>query len=289
MQKLKVLSLFSGIGGIDIGLEATGGFETVAFCEFDKDCQRVLKKNWPEVPIFKDVTGTYMGEGGLRDHYSISTEIREVDVICGGFPCQDISFAGARAGIIEGKKSSLWKEYYRIIKEVGPKYVIIENVEYLRKNGLGVVLNDLSRIGYDCEWACLTADAFGLPHQRKRLFLVSYPSRIGQHEYSGQELYLQTDQEWKDSQVDGQGKERESEFVEIRKILSPGSVEDFMHTRTDQRAAVSSVRRITNGIPCGNDERRRKARIKQLGNAVVPVIAEYIGKQILNYEELKWL
>ena len=159
---MNVLDLFSGIGGFSLGLERAG-MKTVAFCEVDKKCQAVLKKHWPDVPIFDDVS-TLTGE-----------QIEEkIDVICGGFPCQDISLAGKGAGLA-GKRSGLWSEFHRLIKEIRPKYAIIENVSALRSRGLDQVLGALSEIGYDAEWHCITASSVGAPHRRDRIWIVAYP------------------------------------------------------------------------------------------------------------------
>lgn len=159
---MNVLDLFSGIGGFSLGLERAG-MKTVAFCEVDKKCQAVLKKHWPGVPIFDDVSNL-KGE-----------DIEEtVDVICGGFPCQDISLAGKGAGL-EGKRSGLWSEFKRLIEEIKPRYAIIENVSALRSRGLDQVLREISEIGYDAEWHCITASSIGAPHRRDRIWIVAYP------------------------------------------------------------------------------------------------------------------
>jgi DNA (cytosine-5)-methyltransferase 1 len=163
---LRVLSLFAGIGGFDLGLEAAGGFETVAFCEADEGCRRVLAKNWPGVPIYDDVrdlSGQHLTADGIG-----------VDVICGGFPCQNISLAGRMEGI-EGAKSSLWQHYRRLIEQTRPRYVIIENSPVLRSRGLVTILGELATLGYDAEWHCLPANAFGAPHRRDRLWIMAYP------------------------------------------------------------------------------------------------------------------
>jgi len=159
---MNVLDLFSGIGGFSLGLERAG-MKTVAFCEVDKKCQAVLKKHWPGVPIFDDVSNL-KGE-----------DIEEtVDVICGGFPCQDISLAGKGAGL-EGKRSGLWSEFKRLIEEIKPRYAIVENVSALRSRGLDQVLREISEIGYDAEWHCITASSIGAPHRRDRIWIVAYP------------------------------------------------------------------------------------------------------------------
>lgn len=166
MTKLRVLDLFSGIGGFSLGLERTGGFETVAFCEIDPFCRRVLAKHWPEVPIYEDVR--------QLDASQLARDNLSPTVICGGFPCQDISAAGHRAGI-DGERSGLWREFARIIGDVRPRYVIVENSLGLVGH-LGRIAGDLSRIRYDAEWSPVSACSVGYPHMRKRLFVVAYPA-----------------------------------------------------------------------------------------------------------------
>jgi DNA (cytosine-5)-methyltransferase 1 len=175
MKKLKVLDLFSGIGGFSLGLEQTGGFETVAFCEIEPFPRKVLAKHWPEVPCYEDVT-KLTGDILLGDGIS-------VDVITGGFPCQDISCAGKQAGIGEGTRSGLWSEIVRLIGELSPRYVIVENVAALlggpseqRGGWFGRILGDLAECGYDAEWENIPAAALGAPHRRERVWLVAYRS-----------------------------------------------------------------------------------------------------------------
>jgi len=142
-NSLSVLDLFSGIGGFSLGLEATGGFETVAFCEQDAYADRVLEKHWPDVPSYDDVTT-------LTQKRLTEDGIKKIDVICGGFPCQDISTAGKGAGLA-GARSGLRSEYARLIGEVGPRWVVIKNVSALRGRGLSTVLQNLRALGYDAE------------------------------------------------------------------------------------------------------------------------------------------
>ncbi len=160
---LKVLDLFSGIGGFSLGLERTGGFETVAFCEIEEFPRRVLAKHWPGVPIHRDVRELKAEHVGA------------IDVICGGFPCQDISTAGKGAGLA-GERSGLWREYARLVGELRPRFVIVENVAALLGRGLGTVLGDLAALGYDAEWHCIPASAVGAPHLRDRIWIVAYPN-----------------------------------------------------------------------------------------------------------------
>ena len=165
---MKVGSLFAGIGGFDLGLERAG-MQSAWFCEADPFCRRVLGKHWPGVPCYPDVRE-------LR-----GADVEWVDVLCGGFPCQDLSVAGAGAGI-DGSRSGLWSEYARVIGEVRPRYVVVENVTDLLVRGkrwprapIGRVLGDLAALGYDAEWDCIPACAVGAPHQRDRVWIVAYP------------------------------------------------------------------------------------------------------------------
>jgi DNA (cytosine-5)-methyltransferase 1 len=166
MRKLTVGSLFAGIGGIDLGLERTGGFETVWQVEIDDYARRVLAKHWPNVRRWDDVR-TFPPE---------PAEEWRCDVICGGFPCQDISDAGSKLGL-SGKRSGLWREFARIIRVLRPLYVVVENVAALLDRGIGDVLGDLATIGYDAEWEVLSACAFGAPHTRERVFIIANSHR----------------------------------------------------------------------------------------------------------------
>lgn len=164
-SSMRVLDLFSGIGGFSLGLERAG-MQTVAFCEIKPFCRAVLAKHWPEVPTYENVetlTAKQLAADGIV-----------ADVICGGFPCQDISVAGKGAGLA-GARSGLWWEFYRLIQEIRPRYAIIENVAALRHRGLDAVLGSLSALGYDAEWHCIPASAIGAPHRRDRLWIVAYP------------------------------------------------------------------------------------------------------------------
>ncbi|MCC4295839.1 DNA cytosine methyltransferase [Brevundimonas aurantiaca] len=159
---MNFVSLFAGIGGFDLGLERAG-MTAVAQCEISPKCRYLLRQHWPEVQQFEDVCTMRAADVPHR-----------VRLICGGFPCQDISFAGKGAGLA-GERSGLWREYARLIGEFRPDYVVVENVAALLGRGLGDVLGDLASLGYDAWWDCIPASAVGAPHRRDRLWIVAYP------------------------------------------------------------------------------------------------------------------
>jgi len=154
-------SLFSGIGGFELGLERAG-FETRWQVENDRFASEVLKKHWPNVPNHGDIT---------RIDWS---GVERVDLVCGGFPCQDISVVGTRTGL-EGESSGLWTEFARCFRELRPRFVLVENSPALPVRGLSTVLGDLASLGYDAEWDCLPAAAFGATHIRARTWILAYP------------------------------------------------------------------------------------------------------------------
>lgn len=238
-EKLRVLDLFSGIGGFSLGLERTGGFETVAFCEIAPYCRAVLRKHWPDVRQYDDVR---------------TAEWPRADVITGGFPCQDISRAGERAGIT-GERSGLWRELVGAIRLVRPRYAIVENVAAILDGDLGVVLGDLAEIGYDAEWHCIPAEAVGARHQRDRLWLLSYP------------------------QCDGiQGGPAvaapRTEFGRAQQLPR------FLFASVVDAVSAARVWRADHGVSARLDVRRNMG----VGNTVLPQIPEIIGRAILEAE-----
>ena len=286
---MKVLDLFSGIGGFSLGLERAG-FETVAFCEFDKKAQLVLKKHWPDVPVYDDVrTLTY-------EH--LQTDGLNVDVICGGFPCQDISLAGKGAGL-DGERSGLWFEFHRLINEIRPKYAIIENVSALRSRGLDEVLRSLAEIGYDAEWHCIPASAVGAPHRRDRVWIAAYRNCDDGWNWSSSKPYQ--GKSWMES---GCSSERQFEQQPSKTLADTqqSGLEGRLHWWANQERkgehGYLGCCRSVHGQPIENwwsIEPRvgrvahgvsgRVDRLKQLGNAVVPQIPELIGRAILEYEK----
>jgi DNA (cytosine-5)-methyltransferase 1 len=167
---MRVLDLFSGIGGFSLGLERAG-METVAFCEFDKKAQLVLKKHWPEIPIYDDV----------RELSGKQFEGQTIDLICGGFPCQPFSVAGKQKG--EEDDRHLWPEYFRLIQEIRPRWVIGENVSGLINMGLDQVLSDLESADYSCQTLVIPACAVNAPHRRDRVWIIanSESARAGEN------------------------------------------------------------------------------------------------------------
>ena len=314
----RVLSLFAGIGGFDLGLERTGGFKTVAFCEFDKKAQLVLAKHWPGVPIYDDVR-TLTGERLAADGVA-------VDCIVGGFPCQDISTAGTGAGI-EGERSGLWADYARLIGELRPRNVIVENVSALLGRGLDRVLGDLASLGYDADWHCIPASRVGAPHRRDRIWIVAYPAsclrwalagsmgsssgacrrekargplqeglrhpRDGGLATGGATLAhaISLGQSGSGQLGDDGGTDTlaDAGFVNVKRFIS--RIADAQERQEQGQRPLGSCRdgdgwwavepevgRVAHGIP------GRVDRLKQLGNAVVPQVVELIGRAILAAE-----
>jgi len=160
---LKLLDTFAGIGGFSYAAEKlVGGFKTVQFIEIDPYCQQILNKNFPNIPIHDDIT-TYRAEP-----YS-------ADIICGGFPCTDISVAGRGEGITETTRSGLFFQLITTIRMVRPKYIILENVSAILNNGMDIVLGELYKAGYDAEWCCIPSSFVGACHQRDRIWIIAYP------------------------------------------------------------------------------------------------------------------
>ena len=161
---MRLLDLFSGIGGFSLAAQWVWGdeLEIVGFCEIEKYAQKVLQKNFPGVPIYDDITKLN------------GKDFKNIDLLTGGFPCQDISVAGKGAGL-EGARSGLWFEMHRIIREVRPRFALIENVPMLTVRGGTRVIADLAEIGYDAEWTIIGADDVGAWHRRKRIWIVAYP------------------------------------------------------------------------------------------------------------------
>lgn len=238
--QLTVLDLFSGIGGFSLGLERTGGFKTVAFCEIDPFCWKVIGRHWPAARVYTNITLAKLGD-------------ENVDVITAGFPCQDLSRAGGRAGL-SGERSGLWRYVVDTVRVVRPRYVLLENVAEILSDDLGTVLGDLASIGYDAEWHCIPASAVGAPHLRDRWWGIAYPHA----------------DENRREPVIGLWPKDNSHQPDEGRVFAGFPWWD----------AQPKVERVVDGLPTELDKRR----VAALGNSLVPQIPELIGHAILAAE-----
>ena len=287
---MNVLDLFSGIGGFSLGLERAG-MRTVAFCEIDPYCRRVLAKHWPDVPVYDDVrtlTASSLvanpdyqrqlqSQGCERDQWGWAGDCG-IDLICGGFPCQDISTAGKGAGIT-GARSGLWSEYARIVGEVRPRYVLVENVAALLGRGIERVLGDLAALGYDAEWHCIPASAVGAPHRRDRVWIVAHTRCLDSFGWGGEcggpqaagpcDRAARSGEHARDvADTNGAGCLEQWRGLPIRQELAAAECGGWWQSEPD-------VGRVATGVPARVD------RLRALGNAVVPQIPEIIGRAIM--------
>ena len=187
-KKYKHLDLFSGIGGFSLGLEATGAFETVAFCDYDQYCQKVLRKHWPWVTIYDDVKELNSERLSANGH-------TEVDIITGGYPCQPFSIAGRQKG--EQDPRHVWPEMFRLVKELRPTWVIGENVSGHIKLGLDTVLENLESEGYATRAFSISASSIGSNHQRERVWIIANTNELGWDNwiYNREERQVSNDKE----------------------------------------------------------------------------------------------
>lgn len=274
---MKFGSLFSGIGGIDLGLERAG-MECSWQVEIDPFCQKILKKHWPGVPKYEDVRN--VGKHNLKS----------IDLICGGFPCQPHSLAGKREA--SNDERDLWPEFYRIICELKPRWVLAENVPGLLSSEagrfFGAILRDLATSGYDAEWQSIPAAAFGAPHIRERVFIVAHheSERIGGLPISARgslEKSNDIDRLCEDvSDIDGTRLQKFpcrqfKVFQKPPETFQGGSINQAITTGKQRGwwSVEPGILRMVNGIP------HRVDRIRGLGNAVVPQVIEWIGKRIM--------
>ena len=232
---MRIGSLFAGIGGLELGLERAGVGRTVWQVELDPFCRQVLARHWPNATRYEDVTTVDW------------STVEPVEVLCGGFPCQPFSSAGARGGVFDPRWG--WPWFAHAIGVLRPRYVVVENVAALTTDPIawGCLLGDLHALGFDAEWEVLPASAFGAPHRRERLFLVAYPA--------------------------GEGLE--------------GRIEPTT-TRETQRELPCGLGRAGLGWPLPPDTSRVGYglpdwvdRVRATGNAVVPQVAEVVGRRLM--------
>lgn len=274
---MNALGLFSGIGGFELGLQRAG-FNIAAMCEIDPFCRRVLRKHWPSVKIYQDVC-RLTAEKLKRDGIS-------VDLVCGGFPCQDVSVSGKRAGL-SGTHSGLWREFARILGELRPHYAIVENTPGLLSLGFDDVLGDLATLGFDAEWHCIPAAAVGAEHKRDRVWIIANANSEWELQSKGSE---QEQRGWTGNRP---APSPHTNGTRLSRRLQAGANEcntsnigsrlrSIIRTTTpisrDYWHYQPTLGRRIYGVP------DRVDRIRALGNAVVPQIPEIIGRAILEYE-----
>jgi len=327
VNELTIGSLFSGIGGLELGFERTGRFKTIWHCEIEPYPSAVLEKNFPGVVNYGDITKVDW------------SKVERPDVLVGGFPCQDISVAGKGQGIKEGTRSGLWSEYARAIRELRPRYVVVENVAMLARRGLVRVLGDLASLGYDAEWFTIRASDVGAPHRRERLFIIAHDTNDRQ---CGAEREVQERKNaehnggcnadadsnnprsglWGNEQLqEGAGDEKratsqddEERGGRLARPVEDADAPDLHGAQRGERLEqphrfvefawcenIRSVAELFNrpdipqplvrgthdGVPRGLDGFIRKERTKALGNAVVPQVAQVVAERVLEMEEKK--
>jgi DNA (cytosine-5)-methyltransferase 1 len=284
-MKLKHLDLFSGIGGFSLGLEATGGFETVAFCDIDQYPRQVLQKHWPHVKQYEDIKE-------LNYERLKADGLLPIDIITGGYPCQPFSVAGRKKG--EDDPRHLWPEYFRLVKELRPTWVIGENVSGHIKLGLDTVISDLESEDYAVRPFSISASSIGANHQRERVWIVANSRRPrGPWSKLREENENETRKE-NANQFERSSSTLKSNVANTERIGQQGQGELVRSSgstkNSDGQTGWSydgsqgaegwwefepNVGRVAYGIP------KRVDRLKSLGNSLVPQIPYYIGKTIL--------
>lgn len=262
---LRVLDLFSGVGAYSLGLERTGGFRTVAFCEIEEYPRKILRKHWPDVPIFEDVralNADALARAGI-----------DVDVIVAGWPCQDISPAGTGSGL-DGSRSGLWAEISRLAGELRPNLLVLENSSNLLAindgRDFGRVLGDLAALGFDAEWHCLPAAAFDAPHYRDRLWIVAHAQSQrwgkGNTDACGSRAGV-CPREERGSRDDRGALANADSFAPVGSAIAREKRHSWL--------PEPGMDRVVAGCP------NRVDRIRAIGNLNPPIIPETIGRAIL--------
>jgi len=282
--------LFAGIGGMSLGLERAG-FTVRWQVEVEPYCENILARHWPDVPRRSDV------------RFAGAANLERVDLIAGGFPCQDISAAGKGVGIERGHRSGLWREFARIVRELRPRWVLVENVPALRRRGADTVLGDLEAAGYACWPLVVGARHVGAPHRRDRIWIVGRlenAAGVGSgaprtEPHGSGELRA----EWPDRTgagvADGDDDGLEGERPAAGRSGASGNIADGcrqrgfwpagpgqpQHEWEQARTVESPVGRAAHGISARLASARWRNELKALGNAVVPQVIEAIGRAIL--------
>ena len=275
-------SLFSGIGGLELGLEWAGLGPTIWQVENNADCRTVLSHHWPEATRFDDVTT--VGRANLAP----------VDTICGGFPCQDVSSAGKRSGL-GGARSGLWYEFARVVEECHPRWVVVENVASGAIAWVDAVCSDLERAGYAAFPIPLAAGDVGAPHQRARVFVVAHAHSRGRHavaehaevacapESADTFFGVLWDEPRRRRGAGGPGAPEPATDGDPLRARREGPEREGRRSRiAGWRPPIPDMVRVVHGVPRRLDGAR--ARIAALGNSVAPQQAEVIGTMIRQLE-----
>ena len=250
---MRIGSLFSGIGGLELGLERAGVGHVVWQVEIDPYCRAVLEKHWPKVERRRDdIRKVHAWQGG---NTYCDDCLPPVDVLCGGYPCQPFSIAGHKRGAADPRH--LWPQFARLLRELRPAYAILENVTNHLALGFGNVLGDLAGLGYDAEWEVLSAGALGAHHLRRRVFVIAY-------------------------RADAERSRPQGEWPTPKGPWSGEQLEGLVQTALRLSVPAGSSGGVSDGIP------GRTHRLRALGNAVVPQVAEVVGRRLLQiHEELQ--
>lgn len=320
MKKLKVLDLFSGIGGFSLGLHNAGEFETVAFCEIDEFCHKVLSKNFPNVPIFSNIKT-------LTKEKLNAQGINKVDIVCGGFPCQPYSNAGKKKGRQDDR--DLWPEMFRVIKETKPTWVIGENVAGFIGMEFTRTKVNLESIGYRVLPFTIPACAIGAQHRRDRVWIIAHLDRTKLREQSDQFTKCESEgfarhngEEKSFADANGERVERFGSSIgnesQYPNLCSNGPQELASNINSDGFSREANASKKKNNKRIGKDnwwteasfnfgywwtnqprmgrdihgfsremDRYRRHRVKALGNSIVPVIVTIIGNAILKVNDEK--
>ena len=289
-RAITIGSLFSGIGGLELGMECAlrdGGFsvETTWQCEADAWCRGILARHWPAAARYTDVRG-------------VGADAPRVDILCGGFPCQDVSYAGKGAGLA-GERSGLWFEFARVVRDLRPRVVVVENVAALAARGLDAVLGSLSEAGYDAIWFDVRASDVGAPHRRERLFIVAWKRDVGHSAGAHRSWRSSKTRSTRDAgRASDHGDVADALCEHAQRRGRPHAVARGVRGRV----AESSVGRAADGLPgrmdlsahrwpvgpgeaqpegepprVTKDRSQRRQRLRALGNAVLPQVSYVVG------------
>jgi DNA (cytosine-5)-methyltransferase 1 len=266
MSKLKILDLCSGIGGFSLGLESTGGFETIAFCEFDPFCQKVLNKHWPEVPIYNDLKEISKNEETIRN-------IPEHDLICGGIPCQPFSVAGKQKGKEDDRH--LWPYMFKIIEQKKPTWVIVENVGGFVNVALDDVCLDLEAEGYATQSFIIPACGVEAPHRRDRIWIIGKRDVVdsdstrtghGHGEVQGENGEVQQRNDYAESNHASE-KQDVADSNDTRDRASRGEVDEYREEAIERREEQSQFELSGSSEDVADSDSERLQGAKQHGTS----------------------